>query len=110
MSSLRYIEADGETLETSFQALEVVSVVVVGQRYDNKKPKLTISFWKNFKFMVEKGTSEGYGQLLNLLEKRYQFGLGYQPSLGKEEVLAPVLTRDISVDSRDLLYSGIQSK
>lgn len=82
--SFRYIEANGETLETLFQALEVD---VVSLKNDIKRPRTSMSSWKKLKVMIEGVNPEGWDNFLDLPEKIDLFGLGYQQS--SEETSAP---------------------
>ncbi|XP_050893493.1 uncharacterized protein LOC127100384 [Lathyrus oleraceus] len=57
----RYIELEGEITETPFQSLEVVN--------------------QGTKAAIENGRAQGWGKVIEVLEKWDTFGLGYEPSL-----------------------------
>lgn len=44
--SFRYIDVDGETIETPFQALEVVSIIVVQLLEEQPKSEPSMAFYK----------------------------------------------------------------
>lgn len=76
LSSFRFIEDDGETLEIPFQALEIV---VVSQRRDVPKKEKSTSSWEKMSELIRSRYMLGYGNLLEILEKKDRFGLGYKP-------------------------------
>ena len=51
-------------METSFQVLEVATVVT----------------WRDLQTTMDDGTSKGWGKLVDIPENKDQFGLGYEPS------------------------------
>lgn len=81
LTSFRYIDIEGETIETPFQYLEVVNVFTV--HYMSKLPKLELSmtYLEGAKVIIEIGNAQGWGKLVEVHEKKDNFGLGYQPSL-----------------------------
>lgn len=46
LSSFQYIEVDSEIIETPFQALEMVSVVIVQPTYEQPRSELSMAYWK----------------------------------------------------------------
>lgn len=46
MTSFRYIDVDGETIETPFLYLEVVSVLTVNQTQEHSKFEPSMASWK----------------------------------------------------------------
>lgn len=86
LSSLCYIDVDGETIETPFQALEVVSVVGAHPVEEQQKSELSMASWKGAKVIVGVGNIEGWGKVLELPENKDRFRLGYQLSLGKRDI------------------------
>jgi hypothetical protein len=85
LSSFQYVEAGEESLETAFQALEVANVVAVYEKTCAKKPKVPATFWGNDKMLARGGGSKGCEQLWDIPMKRDKYGLGYKPSLGKND-------------------------
>lgn len=72
LSSFRYIEADGETLEIPFQALEIVAV--------SRRREQSISPWEKMSKLIKGRDTRGWGKLLKIPEKKDQFGLGNKPT------------------------------
>jgi hypothetical protein len=85
LSSFQYVEAGEESLETAFQALEVANAVAVYEKTCAKKPKVPATFWVNDKMLARGGGSKGCEQLWDIPMKRDRYGLGYKPSLGKND-------------------------
>jgi hypothetical protein len=85
LSSFQYVEAGEESLETAFQALEVANAVAVYEKTCAKKPKVPATFWGNDKMLARGGGSKGCEQLWDIPMKRDKYGLGYKPSLGKND-------------------------
>lgn len=63
-------------METPFQALEVINAVQTKQ-VPVEKPPVSMSSWKNAKATIEVGGPEGWGKVINMVEKKDRFGLGY---------------------------------
>lgn len=72
LSPFRYIEADGETLETPFQALEIAAV--------RRRREQSISPWEKISKLIKGRYAQGWGKLLEILEKKDRLGLGYKPA------------------------------
>jgi hypothetical protein len=85
LSSFQYVEAGEESLETSFQALEVANVVAVYEKTCAKKPKAPATFLGNDKMLTRGGDSKGCEHLWDIPMKRDKYGLGYKPSMGKND-------------------------
>jgi hypothetical protein len=83
LSSFQYVEANGEYLETAFQALEVVNAVAMFEKNCAKEPKVPTMFWKDNKLLAKGGDSKVCEQLWNMPMKRDKYGLGYTPSMGE---------------------------
>ncbi|XP_027337272.1 uncharacterized protein LOC113850966 [Abrus precatorius] len=88
-SSTPYIEAVEETLETSFQALEIANATYVGEGAPILKPRLSNTSIMTAKVMLDGGGQYRYmlGQViskatnwLQLHENKDRFGLGYTPT------------------------------
>lgn len=75
LSSFKYIEANGKTLKTSFQALEVV---VISRKDDTQKDIPTPSCGK-FSTMIKRGGPVSWGKVVEILDKKDRFRLGYEP-------------------------------
>lgn len=76
LSSFIYIEADGETLEIPFQALEIIAII---RRIEVPKEKST-SPWENLSELIKGRDALGWGKLLDISDKKNWFGLGYKPA------------------------------
>ncbi|XP_050896008.1 uncharacterized protein LOC127102703 [Lathyrus oleraceus] len=83
LSSFRYIEADEDALETSFQALEIANATFVEMKDPVGKACSSSASLKSAKSSIEGGNPEGWGQLIDIREKHDRFGLGYVPSAAK---------------------------
>ncbi|XP_050889242.1 uncharacterized protein LOC127094454 [Lathyrus oleraceus] len=53
LTSLRYIEVDGEITETPFQSLEVVNMMVIQQTLETPKSGLSMASWQGAKAVME---------------------------------------------------------
>ncbi|XP_050876089.1 uncharacterized protein LOC127079759 [Lathyrus oleraceus] len=84
LSSFRYIEADEDALETSFQALEIANANFVEMKDLVGKACSSFASLKSAKSSIEGGNPEGWGQVIDVREKHDHFGLGYVPSAAKE--------------------------
>ncbi|XP_050919093.1 uncharacterized protein LOC127136596 [Lathyrus oleraceus] len=83
LSSFRYIEADEDALETSFQTLEIANATFVEMKDPIGKSCSSFASLKSVKSNIEGGNLEGWGQLIDVREKHDRFGLGYVPSAAK---------------------------
>ncbi|XP_050919635.1 uncharacterized protein LOC127137195 [Lathyrus oleraceus] len=83
LSSFRYIEADEDALETSFQALEIANATFVEMKDPVGKACSSFASLKSAKSSIEGGNPEGWGQVIDIREKHDRFGLGYVPSAVK---------------------------
>ncbi|XP_050875676.1 uncharacterized protein LOC127079321 [Lathyrus oleraceus] len=83
LSSFRYIKADEDTLETSFQAIEIANTIFVEMKDPVGKACSSFASLKSAKSSIEGGNPEGWGQLIDVREKHDRFGLGYVPSVEK---------------------------
>ena len=72
LSSFRYIEADGETLEIPFQSLEIAAV--------SRRKEKSISPWEKMSKLIKGRDTQGWGKLLEIPEKKDRLGLGYKPA------------------------------
>lgn len=79
LCSFWYIEADEETEEVPFHALEVTSVIQTSQD-KNEMPKGSISSWTNVEAAIEAGFPLGWDKMIKVMEKKDRFRLGYQHS------------------------------
>ena len=81
VTTYRYVEVDGEVYETPFQALEIVSVDRLPVVKEEKKPDAPLSSLSDAKALLEAGIPhDGWGKVIEVVEKRDRCGLGYQPS------------------------------
>jgi hypothetical protein len=83
LSSFQYVEAGEESLQTTFQALEVANAVATFEKTCVKKPKVLATFWKDDKMLARGGGSKGCEQLWDIPMKKDKYGVGYKPSMGK---------------------------
>ncbi|XP_050890371.1 uncharacterized protein LOC127095771 [Lathyrus oleraceus] len=83
LSSFRYIEANEDALETSFQALEIANATFVEMKDPVGKACSSFASLKSTKSSIEGGNPEGWGHLIDVREKHDRFGLGYVPSAAK---------------------------
>lgn len=67
---------------------------------DVKTPELSMSSWKNAKEALEKGSLTGWGQTLNVVEKKNWFGLSYQHLYKK---LIEMIKESCAVPKRSLV-------
>lgn len=66
LSSFRYIETYGETLEIPFQSLEIAAV--------SQRKEKTISPWEKMSNLIEGRDTQGWEKLLEIPEKRIRSG------------------------------------
>lgn len=77
LSFFRYIDINGETIETPLQALEVVSAVAIHPVEEHHKYELSMASWKGAKSIVEAGNAMGWGKVLEIPKNKDRFGMGY---------------------------------
>ena len=79
LNSFRYVELDGEFIETTFQHFEEVpqDVAVTKAVPNITRPPLRMSSLKDAKAVVEEGGCTIWGQLLDIPYKSDKFGLGF---------------------------------
>lgn len=70
LSSFRYIEADEETLEIPFQALEIAVV--------SRRREQSIYPWEKMSKLIKGRNLQGWGKLLEIPENNDRLGLGYK--------------------------------
>ena len=90
LNSFRYMELDGEFIETPFQHFEEVSPEVAATRAVSSVPKIIrplpqMSSLKDVRAVVEEGECTIWGQLPNIPYKSDKFGLGFT-STGQKAV------------------------
>ncbi|XP_050896536.1 uncharacterized protein LOC127103311 [Lathyrus oleraceus] len=83
LSSFRYIEADEDALETSFQALEIANATFMEMKDPIGKACSSFASLKSVKSSIEGGNPEGWGQLIDVREKHDRFGMRYVSSAAK---------------------------
>lgn len=76
LSSFRYIEADGETFEIPFQALEIAAV---SRRREVPKEN-SASPWEKISELIKGRDTSGWSKLVEIYEKKNRFRLGYEPT------------------------------
>ena len=82
LNSFRYMEMDGEFIETPCQHFEEVSQTVAVTKTISKVPKITrpplkMASLKDFKAVVEEGGCIIWGKLLDIPPKSENFGVGF---------------------------------
>lgn len=84
LSSFRYIEADEDALETSFQALEIANAVLVEveETVEGQSNPYFASL-KSTRSTIDRGIPEGWGEIINVKTKTDRHGLGYRPTHDK---------------------------
>ena len=87
LSSFQYVEENEGSLEAAFQALEVANVVAVYDKTCVRKPKVPATFWNNVKLLAKIGGSKGCELLWDMPMKRVKHGVGYKPSMEKNDVV-----------------------
>ena len=88
LNSFRYMELDGEFIETPFQHFEEVSPEVAATKAVSSIPKITrpplrMSSLKDAKAVVEEGGCTILGQLPDIPYKSDKFGLGFTSTAQK---------------------------
>ena len=88
LNSFRYMELDGEFIDTPFQHFEEVSPKKAANKTVSQIPKITrpllrMSSLKDTKAVVEEGGFTIWGQLLDIPYKSDKFGLGFNSSAQK---------------------------
>lgn len=84
LSSFRYIEADEDALETSFQALEIANAVLVEvEETVEGQSNPSFSSLKSTRSIIDRGIPEGWGEIINVKTKTDRHGLGYRPTHDK---------------------------
>ncbi|XP_050875250.1 uncharacterized protein LOC127078874 [Lathyrus oleraceus] len=99
---MKYIEADEDALETSFQPLEIANATFVEMKDPVGKACSSFASLKSVKSSIEGGNPEGWGQLIDIREKHDRFGLGYVPSAAKG---ARVPTKDNTRSIQEVFLS-----
>ena len=89
MNSFRYVELDGEFIETPFQHFEKVSPEVAVAKTITSRPIITkpvsrMSSLKDVKDVIEEGGSTVWGQLPDFPYKTAKFGLGFTATSQKD--------------------------
>lgn len=77
-----------ESLETYLQILEIANDIAIGERDYAKRLNFPLVLLKSEMFAMEVGSFKGWGNFLNIPEKRDRYGLGYKPPMRKKEVMA----------------------
>lgn len=103
ISSFRYIEADEDALETSFQALDIANATFVEVKESGEKVIPLFASVKSTKTTIENGSPEGWGQVIDINMKRDRFGFGYKPST-KEGASVP--TKDCMQRIQEVFFSA----
>lgn len=79
LSSFRYVERDKGVVEIPLHCLEFEEVSSATSNHDLSSATILYSF-RTAKQTLEKGPLVGWGQVVNVIEKRDRFGIGYRPS------------------------------
>ena len=85
LNSFRYVELDGEFIETPFQHFEEVPQDIAVTKVVPKitRPSLRMSSLKDAKAVVEEGGCTIWGQIPDIPYKSDKFGLGFSSSAQK---------------------------
>ena len=81
------MEENEGSLETAFQALEVANAVAVYDKTGVRKPKVPAPLRNDGKLFAKGGGSKGCEQLWDMPMKRDKHGVGYKPSMEKNNVV-----------------------
>ena len=77
LNSFRYIEMDGEFIETPFQHFEEVPQTLASAETVIEDPPLKMASLKDARAVIEKGEYANWGRLPNFTQKTNKFGLGF---------------------------------
>src|SRR3954464_12998735 len=77
LSNDKYVEMEGESIETPYQAFEVVSPDISTTKHIPATPATTMASLKDAKAMIEQGDRTVWGQLPDIPYKSDKLGLGY---------------------------------
>lgn len=83
-------------METSFQALKISNPMFVEVKDPGEKASLSFASLKSTESVVESGGPTGWGKFIDISEKKYHFGLGYNPS-AKKGATVPAKDREESI-------------
>ena len=77
LNSFRYVEMDGEFIETPFQHFEEVPQTLASTEIVTEDPPMKMASLKDARAVVEKGGCANWGQLPDFAHKTNKFGLGF---------------------------------
>ena len=77
LNSFRYVEMDGEFIETPFQHFEEVPQTLASAETVIEDPPLKMASLKDAQAVVEKGECANWGRLPDFTPKTDKFGLGF---------------------------------
>ena len=77
LTSFRYVEMDGEFIETPCQNFEEVPQILASTKTASNKPPLKMASLKDARVVVEEGGCTNWGQLPDFTHKTDKFGLGF---------------------------------
>ena len=77
LNSFRYVEMDGEFIETPFQHFEEVPQTLASAETITEDPPMKMASFKDARAVVEKGGCANWGQLPDFSHKTNKFGLGF---------------------------------
>ena len=105
LNSFRYIEMDGEFIETPFQHFEeVLPILAVAETAVEEDVPLKMASLKDARAVVQKGNGAHWGRLPDFTQKNDKFGLGFtteaQKAVRKEKIgKAPVFISSSRVNA-----------
>ena len=107
LNSFRYVELDGEFIETPFQHFEEVSQEIAVTKTVSQIPKITrpplwMSSLKDAKAVVEEGGCTIWGKLPDIPYKSDKFGLGFTSSAQKAVHRARVRGPPLKISNREV--------
>ena len=101
LNSFRYVEMDGEFIETPCQNFEEVPQTLASTEVVADKPPMKMASFKDVRAIIKKGGCANWGQLPDFAYKTDKFGLGFMQRLkglfgahGSEDLLCISVIRE----------------
>ena len=90
LNSLRYIDMDGEFIETPFQHFEEVPQTLASAEPVVEDSPMKMASLKDVRAVIEKGECENWGRLPDFTQKTNKFGLGFTAEAQREVLNARI--------------------